>query len=60
MKKLDKDKRKMSDYDERESSHNYKRLRTEQQRKANNALDKVLKRKNYNFRIGDDEEYEYL
>ena len=60
MKKLDKDKRKIGEYDDRESSHNYKRLRTEQQRKANNALDKVLKRKNVNFRIGDDEEYEYL
>lgn len=61
MKKLGhKDKRKF-EYDEHEGGHNYKRLRTEQQRKANNALDKVLKQKNFNFRVQlDDDEYEYL
>lgn len=59
MKKLshNRDKQKMFEYDDK-SGHNYRRLRTEHQRKANNALDKVLKLKNFDYRIrGDDAEY---
>lgn len=59
MKKLDKEKRKFVDSEEREGGHNYKRLRTEQQRKANNALDQLLKRKNFDFRPRDDD-YDYI
>lgn len=60
MKKPDKDKRKFTtEQDEKEGGHNYKRLRTEQQRKANNALDQLLKRKNFHYRPSDDD-LEYL
>jgi CelD/BcsL family acetyltransferase involved in cellulose biosynthesis len=57
-KQLDKQKRKFDESEER-GGHNYKRLRTEQQRKANNVIDQLLKRKNFNFRPKDDE-YDYF
>lgn len=59
MKKPDKEKRKYTEHDEKEGGHTYKRLRTEQQRKANNALDQLLKRKNFNYRPND-EDLDYL
>lgn len=59
MKKLDKGKRKYIEPEEKEGGHNYKRLRTEHQRKANNALDQILKRKNFNYRPSDDD-LEYM
>lgn len=59
MKKQGKDKHRY-DYDEKEGGHNYKRLRTEHQRKANNALDKVLKQKNFDYRRYNEDDYEHL
>lgn len=60
MKKLDKNKRRYTENDDRDAGgHLYKKLRTEQQRKANNELDQLLKRKNFNFRHRD-EDVDYL
>jgi len=59
MKKLDKNKRRFADQDERDGGHLYKRLRNEQQRKSNSELDRMLKQKNFNYRPRDDD-YDYL
>lgn len=59
MKKQDKSKQRF-EYDDREGGHAFKRLRTERQRKANNALDRALKQKNFDPRRSTDVDYDFI
>lgn len=45
--------------DKLEGSHYFKKMKTQQQRKANNALDKVLRQKDFSKALHDDEDFYY-
>ena len=59
MKKQPKNKRNLDLLDKSEGSHYFKKMKTQAQRKANNALDKVLRQKDFSKALKDDEDFYY-
>lgn len=59
MKKSNPKKHNLVDLDKLEGSHYFKKMKTQQQRKANNALDKVLRQKDFSRALNEDEDFYY-
>jgi hypothetical protein len=54
-----KDKYKADEYEKSEGGHYYRKLRTSKQNKANNALDRALRQRDFTRLRQDDDEYDY-
>lgn len=54
-----KDKYKVDEFEKSEGGHYYRKLKTSKQNKANNALDRALRQRDFTRLRQDDDEYDY-